>query len=123
MATECDCRCVRLPGSRAVVTAVGELDSHTCPQFKKAVDAAGRAESAHIVVDLAAVTFMDSSALTVLLSEQRRRAEHIHLVVTEPQLLRILEVNGYTRVFAIHASLEDALRETGRLQAQRTRPL
>ena len=123
MATDCECRCEHLPGSRALVTAAGELDVYTCPQFKKALDAAGRGRSTHLLVDLAAVTFMDSSALTVLISEQRRRVEQIHLVVTEPQLLRILEVTGYTRVFAIHSSLEDALLETGRLQAHRARPL
>ena len=123
MATDCDCRCEHLPGSRALVTAVGELDVYSCPQFKKALDAAGRGRSTHLLVDLAAVTFMDSSALTILISEQRRRVEQIHLVVTEPQLLRILEVTGYTRVFAIHSSLEDALLETGRLQAQRAQLL
>ena len=123
MATDCDCRCEQLPGSRALVTAVGELDVYTCPQFKKTLDTAGRGGSTHLLVDLAAVTFMDSSALTILISEQRRRVEQIHIVVTEPQLLRILEVTGYTRVFAIHSSLEDALLETGRLQAQRARPL
>ena len=123
MATDCDCRCERLPGSRALVTAVGELDVYTCPKFKKALDAAGRGRSSHLLVDLAAVTFMDSSALTILISEQRRRVEQMHIVVTEPQLLRILEVTGYTHVFVIHSSLEDALLETGRLQAQRARPL
>ena len=123
MATDCDYRCQHLPGSRALVTAAGELDMHTCPQFKKALDAAGCGESAHLIVDLAAVTFMDSSALMTLISEQHRRAEQIHIVVTEPQLLRIMEVTGCTSVFAIHASLEDALLETGRLQAQRARPL
>jgi serine/threonine-protein kinase RsbW len=91
--------------------------------LQQALDAAGRGRSTHLLVDLAAVTFMDSSALTILISEQRRRPEQIHLVATEPQLLRIMEVTGYTRVFAIHSSLEDALLETGRLQAQRSQPL
>ena len=119
MATDCDCRSERLSGSRALVTAVGELDLHTCSQFKKALDAAGRRAVDHLVVDLSGVTFMDSTALGLLATEQRRRAEPLHLVVTERQLVRILEVTGYTRVFAIHATLEDALLETGRLQAQR----
>ena len=122
MATDCDCRCERLSGSRVLVTAAGELDIYTCPQLKKALDAAGRVEAAQLLVDLTSVTFMDSTAIGLLAAEQRRRAEALHLVVTEPQLLRILEVTGYKRVFAIHPSLEDALLETGRLQAQRAQP-
>ena len=123
MHTDCDCRCEQLNGSRALVTAVGELDLHTCPQFKAALDAAARRAASHLLVDLSGVTFMDSTALGLLAAEQRRRAEPLHLVVTEPQLMRIMEVTGYTRVFVIHSSLDDALLETGRLQAQRAQPL
>ena len=123
MSGDCACRCERLPGSRALVTAVGELDLHTCPQFKTALDAAARRAANHLLVDLSGVTAMDSTALGLLAAEQRRRAEPLRLVVTEPRLLRILEVTGYRRVFVIHPSLDDALLETGRLQAQRARPL
>ena len=123
MATDCDCRCEHLSGSRALVIAVGELDLHSCPQFKAALDAAARRGANHLLVDLSDVTFMDSTALGLLAAEQRRRAEPLQLVVTAPQLLRILEVTGYTRVFVIHSSLDDALMETGRLQAQRARPV
>jgi hypothetical protein len=44
------------------------------------------------------------------------------VLVTEPWLLRILAVTGYTQVFAIHSSLDDAPLATGRLQAQRVGP-
>jgi anti-sigma B factor antagonist len=123
MPTDCTCRCEHITGSRALVTAVGELDLNSCPQFKTALDAAARRVADHLVVDLSGVTFMDSTALSLLTAEQRRRADPLHLVVTEPQLLRILEVTGCTRIFVIHSSLDDALLETGRLQAQRARPV
>jgi anti-sigma B factor antagonist len=123
MPTDCACHCEQLTGSRALVTAAGELDRHGCPQFKTALDAAARKTPNHLLIDLSGVTFMDSSALGLLAAEQRRRAEPLHLVVTEPQVLRILEVTGCARVFVIHSSLDDALLETGRLQAQRARPL
>ena len=87
-------------------------------RFKKAIDAAARRAPVHLVFDLTAVTFMDSTALGVLAAEQRRRAEPLHLVVREPQLLRILRVTGYDQVFVIHASVEDALLDTGRRQAR-----
>ena len=123
MTTDFACHCDHLSGSRALVTVAGELDLHTCSQFKKAISEAARRSPVHLVFDLSAVAFMDSTALGVLAAEQRRRSEPLHVVVREPQLLRILEVTGYTRVFEIHATLEDALLETGRRQAQRARPL
>jgi anti-sigma B factor antagonist len=123
MPTDCACRCEHISGSRALVTAVGELDLNTCAQFKTAIAAAARRSVSHVIVDLSGVTFMDSTALSLLTAEQRRRPEPLHLVVTEPQLLRILEVTGCSRIFVVHSSLDGALLETGRLQAQRTRPI
>ena len=123
MPADCACRYEHLNGSRALVTAVGELDLNTCPQFKTALDAAARRAANHLLVDLSGVTYMDSTALGLLAAEQRRRAEPLHVVVTEPQLLRIMEVTGCARVFVIHSSLDHALLETGRLQAQRSQPL
>ena len=40
MSTDCACRSEYLSGSRALVTASGELDIRTCPQFQKAIAAA-----------------------------------------------------------------------------------
>jgi anti-sigma B factor antagonist len=117
------CHCDHLSGSRALVTVAGELDLHTCSQFKKAIAEAARRGPVHLVFDLTDVTFMDSTALGVLAAEQRRRPEPLHVVAREPQLMRILEVTGYAHVFEIHATVEDALLETGRRQAQRGRPL
>ena len=123
MASQCDCRYERLSGSRQLVIVRGDLDVHSCPQFGKALGVAARSDAAHLLVDLSDVTFMDSSAVGILAAEQRRRPEPLHVVVKERQLLRVLEVTGYSRVFALHASLDAALLETGRLQAQRVRPL
>ncbi len=122
MSTDCACRSEYLSGSRALVTASGELDIRTCPQFQKAIAAAARRDAEHLLVDLSDVTFMDSTALGVLAAEQRRRSEPLHLVVRERQLLRLLEVTGFILVFAVHSSLEEALLRTGRLQAERARP-
>jgi anti-sigma B factor antagonist len=122
MPTGFACHCDHLSGSRALVTASGELDLHTCAAFKKTIDAAARRAPVHLVFDFTAVTFMDSTALGILASEQRRRTEPLHVVVREPQLLRILRVTGYDQVFVIHATVEDALLDTGRREAERGRP-
>jgi anti-sigma B factor antagonist len=122
MTTDFACHCDQLSGSRAVVTAEGELDLHTCARFKKAIASAARCGAEHLVFDLSAVTFMDSTALGILAAEQRHRAEPLHIIVKEPQLRRILEVTGYAQVFELHDSLDDAVLETGRRQAQREQP-
>ena len=73
MPTDFACHCDHLSGSRALVTVAGELDLHSCSAFKRAIDAAARRAPVHLVLDLSAVSFMDSTALGVLAAEQRRR--------------------------------------------------
>lgn len=116
------CRTDQLSGSRALVTASGELDLHACLTFRKAIDGAARRAPEYLVFDFSGVTFMDSTALSMLAAEQRRREEPMHVVARAPQLLRILRVTGYDRVFAVHPSLEEALLETGRRRADNLRP-
>ncbi len=119
MTTDFACQSEGLPGSRALVTVAGELDLSTSCRLQTALAKADRRTPRSVIVDLSQVTFMDSTALAVLAMEQRGRDEPLHLVVREPQLLRILQVTGYAQVFAIHETLEEALSETGRLCAAR----
>ena len=59
-------------GDRAIVTVGGEVDLETASQLGDHALDALRDVSPHLVLDLAGVTFMDSTGLKVLLSIQRR---------------------------------------------------
>ena len=61
-------------GTRAVVSVAGEIDIANSSELRAEVDyhvACGR----HVVVDLAKVTFLDGSAVSVLVSAYRSAAE------------------------------------------------
>lgn len=63
----------RVPGV-AVLTLSGELDLVTAPRVERAVHAALSAETRQVLIDLAAVTYLDSAGLGVLLRAQRLAA-------------------------------------------------
>ena len=83
----------------------GELDLAVAPWLRDQLDAlyVGGADS--IVVDLSTATFLDSTALGVLVSalnRSRERGGTVHLIVQEPQILRVLTITGLEDEFALH---------------------
>ncbi|WP_433044161.1 STAS domain-containing protein [Dactylosporangium sp. CS-033363] len=94
----------------AVVHADGELDVGNAPELRKAVAAALDARPA-LVVDLAAVTFMDSVSLGVLIGAYNRARENggaFAVVCTDERVRRIFRITGLDQVFTIVDSLEAA---------------
>jgi anti-sigma B factor antagonist len=67
----------------------------------------------HLVVDLARVSFLDSSGIGVLVGALHRVREHhgsITLVAPSPRVRQVLGLTGVTQVMPVHASLDEALR-------------
>jgi anti-anti-sigma factor len=86
-------------GTETLVLAVsGEVDLATAPDLEEAVTAAVSTTGAQAVrIDLAQVSFMDSTGLRVLLSG-RQAAEQRGLAFTvanpQPHLLKVMRVTG-----------------------------
>ena len=57
---------------RAVVSVTGELDVATAPDLRARLDEAIDAGSAVVIVDLLGVTFLDSTALGVLIGALKK---------------------------------------------------
>jgi anti-sigma B factor antagonist len=106
---EFNCQARSLEGSCMLILARGELDLHTCEEFRKTVDEARGAKPRHLVFDLSEVTYIDSTALGVLVVLQRQWKEPLHLVVRQRHQQRLLHLTGLDGVFAVHASLDEAL--------------
>jgi anti-sigma B factor antagonist len=73
---------------------VGEIDAYTAPALSEAI---GQCEQAHVVIDMAAVEFVDSSGLRVLIeAHQSAQAEQrrIQLSNPSPAVSRLLEISG-----------------------------
>ena len=86
-----------------VVVASGEIDLWSAPEVKAALAGHGSRESA-VVLDLRAVTFMDSSGLGLIVeSNQRARKHGFRFAVAvggASDVHRILEMSGLTKVLA-----------------------
>jgi anti-sigma B factor antagonist len=97
---------------RTVVIAVeGELDLSTAPRMKSLLADSLDAGFSRLVVDLTLVTFIDSTALAVLVGINKRLAPDARLAIvwTRDTVLQIFEFSGTDALFAIYPTLEDAL--------------
>lgn len=91
----------RLPGT-VVLTLSGELDLMTAPRVEQAVRAALNATTRQVVIDLAAVTYVDSAGLGVLL-----RAKRLAAAASVP--LWVAGVDGQPRARLIRTALASVL--------------
>lgn len=95
-----------------VVSAAGEIDVATAPPLRDRLQALTAAGRSTVVVDLLGVSFLDSTALGVLVGALKRCRESggdLPLVITEPRILKVFEITGLTDVFSIHATVDDAV--------------
>ena len=97
-------------GSTPPVIAVsGEIDVATAPQLREClhrVIAEGKPPSSSTCCG---VTFLDSTALGVLVGALKRCRElggELQVVVADPRIIKIFEITGLTNVFTISDSLE-----------------
>jgi len=86
-----------------VVRVVGEIDVRTAPSLRHALDRAVAEGSGDVVLDLAEVTFVDSSGLGVILGRYRRMPEGRTLVLRSPRphVRSLLDVAGVTRLLPV----------------------
>lgn len=97
-----------------VVRLAGELDLYNAHVVRDALLEAADGSPERLVVDLSDVTFLDSTALGVLIEARtklpNRRAFLLASPAVEPR--RALEVSGLDRHFSVHDSVDDALSAT-----------
>jgi anti-sigma B factor antagonist len=95
-----------------LVALSGEVDISTAPRFKEDLLALMDEGVRRIVVDLSEVTFIDSTALGVLIGGVRRlheREGRLVLVAATRPVLRALTLTGLDRVFTICPTREEAV--------------
>ncbi len=98
----------------ALVSVSGELDLHTAGCLQARIEEADTVGAGTVLVDLSEISFIDSSALEVLVRESKRlesRGHSLVLVTNDPRTRRILEVTGLDRVLRAYPTLQDALTE------------
>jgi anti-sigma B factor antagonist len=101
----------RTGGSVPVVAVSGEIDVATAPQLRECLHGVIAQGEATVVLDLLDVTFLDSTALGVLVGALKRCREldgDLHVVVADPRIVKIFEITGLTNVFTMADSLQAA---------------
>jgi anti-sigma B factor antagonist len=95
------------------VSPRGEIDAHSAPRLRATiVDELEDAAVDHLVVDLSGVSFLDSSALGVLvgtLKRMRERDGRLDIVLPSSHARRVFEITALDRVLALHETVEAAL--------------
>jgi anti-sigma B factor antagonist len=94
-----------------VIAVRGEIDVATAPQLRECLHGVVARGESTIVLDLLGVTFLDSTALGVLVGALKRCRESggdLHVVVADPRIMKIFEITGLTNVFTIADSLQAA---------------
>jgi anti-sigma B factor antagonist len=101
----------RNEGDLAYLTVHGELDLAVAPTLREHLYAAVDRSPGPLIVDLLAVTFIDSTALGVLIGTQERCTERqidLRLVIEDARISKIFEITGLTELFTISATVTEA---------------
>jgi anti-anti-sigma factor len=108
-------RCERVDGAW-VATAGGEIDMDSAPELRRAL--AGDGDAALVVLDLRAVTFLDSSALGLIVVELRRARERGSRFAVAAgrgsEAHRVLELSGLLGTVEVVEAPEGALGQDAR---------
>jgi anti-sigma B factor antagonist len=101
-----------LDGNTFVVAAAGEADMYTAPKLEQALEGVVGLGGTSVVLDLAEVTFIDSTVLSVLLTFRGRFRElggDLVIVSEDRRIIRTFEITGLDRLFAIERRLSDGI--------------
>lgn len=109
-----------------VVTVTGEIDVYTAPRLREELIDVIADGCRRLVVDMNAVTFIDSTGLGVLvgaLKRMRTVSGEMHVVAGHEPVLRTMRVTGLHRVFGTYETVADASSSGngGTLQRQQSR--
>jgi anti-sigma B factor antagonist len=102
-----------LDAERHVVAVRGEIDLFTAPELKSALSEAIETGHNRIVVDLTDTTFLDSTALGVLIGAVKRlrsRDGRLTIVNVDDNIAKTFEITGLDQIFPISGTREEAVK-------------
>ena len=90
----------------------GEIDINTSPGIKKSLDKLLQAKTPKIIVNLAKVTYVDSSGLATLveiLKNMRSYGGRLRLTNLSPKVKSLFEITKLEKLFEIMADEQEAI--------------
>jgi anti-sigma B factor antagonist len=101
-----------LDDDRHVVAVRGEIDLFTAPELKQKLTDAIEGGKSRIVVDLSETTFLDSTALGVLIGAVKRlrsRDGALVIVNVDQNIAKTFEITGLDQIFTIVGTRDEAV--------------
>ena len=95
-----------------VVEVAGELDLHSAPQLRAEIGRSLENKSSRIVIDLAGVTFLDSTGVGVLVGALKRAREadgDLHFCNAQSRVRRVFEITGLIGALPLFDTRDEAL--------------
>jgi anti-sigma B factor antagonist len=108
-----------------LVALAGEADLSAAPEFSRELTTAVELGSRLILVDLGQATFIDSTALRVLLqgrTQLEARGGSMRIVCPDRSLWKIFEITGLAELFPRSSTVEEAVRALPAQPSVVTRP-
>lgn len=102
-------------GGAPVLEVAGEVDLAVLEQFEEALAGIDCGQSDVAVIDMADVTFIDSTGLSGLVSALNRCREQggdLRLVITHPNVEKVFQITDLHEVFTIAPTVDEALART-----------
>jgi anti-sigma B factor antagonist len=93
-----------------LIAVMGEIDVATAPQLRETLHGVIAQGRSTVVLDLLGVTFLDSTALGVLVGGLKRCRElggELHVVVADARIRKIFEITGLDKVFPLANALDE----------------
>jgi anti-sigma B factor antagonist len=101
-----------IDGERHVLAVRGEIDLFTAPELKQVLAESIEAGRIRIIVDLTDTTFLDSTALGVLIGAVKRlrsRDGGLAIVNIDENIAKTFEITGLDQIFTIVPTREEAV--------------
>lgn len=108
---------IQRPGpDLAVATVVGDVDLHTAPVLRSDALEIIEQGTPRLILDLAQVDYFDSTGLSVLIGIWHAAQEAggtLVLAAVPGRLSRMLSLTGVDALLTVHATLAEALADSG----------
>jgi anti-sigma B factor antagonist len=101
-----------IDAERHVLAVRGEIDLFTAPELKQVLAESIEAGRIRIIVDLTDTTFLDSTALGVLIGAVKRlrsRDGALAIVNIDENIAKTFEITGLDQIFTIVPTREEAV--------------
>ncbi|MBO3749877.1 STAS domain-containing protein [Streptosporangiaceae bacterium NEAU-GS5] len=95
-----------------MLLVIGDLDQHTSPRLRAAMDELTLATGHGVVIDLSALTFCDSTGISILVASYQRAREagaKLALAGLDAEMTHVFKIMGLDRVLLIYETTANAI--------------